>query len=184
MTAAARLTVAAAARRALAEITALLDQIDWPDLDELAGRIVGARRVYLTGLGRSGLAARAVGMRLMHVGLDVHIVGDTTTPGIGTGDLLLAVSASGSAATVRQAKTAVGLGAQLIAITNGEPNPLEQLADNVIKIPSRTRVPTHQHAGSLFEQGTLLLGDAVCAAVQDLLHVSEADLDRRHANLA
>jgi len=40
-----------------------------------------------------------------------------------------------------------------------------------------------QHAGSLFEQAILLLGDALAWHVQQRLGVADAQLDARHANL-
>jgi 6-phospho-3-hexuloisomerase len=36
----------------------------------------------------------------MQIGLDAHVVGDATTPSIGTGDLLIALSGSGRTETV------------------------------------------------------------------------------------
>jgi 6-phospho-3-hexuloisomerase len=50
-------------------------------------------------------------------------------------------------------------------------------------LPARTAVPTIQHAGSLFEQSTLVLGDALCLAARTSLGVPESELDARHANL-
>ena len=46
-------------------------------------------------------------MRLMHLGLTVHIAGDTTTPAITSGDLLLVASGSGTTSgVVKSAETA------------------------------------------------------------------------------
>lgn len=70
-----------------------------PDAPALAAAVeltANARRVFVHGAGRSGLALQMTAMRLMHVGLQVHVVGETTTPAIGEGDLLLTASGSGT----------------------------------------------------------------------------------------
>ncbi len=38
-------------------------------------------RIFVTGLGRTGLMARGFAMRLMHLGRRVYHVGDVITPG-------------------------------------------------------------------------------------------------------
>ena len=77
------------------------------DLADVVRLIGGAPRVFLAGAGRSGLVLRMAAMRLMHLGLDVHVAGDTTTPAIREGDLLIAASGSGTTAgVVKAASTA------------------------------------------------------------------------------
>lgn len=58
-------------------------------------------------------------MRLMHLGLTVHIVGETTTPAIGPGDVLLVASGSGTTGgIIRGADSALGAGATVVAPVN------------------------------------------------------------------
>jgi 6-phospho-3-hexuloisomerase len=52
-----------------------------------------------------------------------------------------------------------------------------------VVIPAGTGVATVQHAGSLFEQACLILGDVLCGAFQTLQAIPDQELDRRHANL-
>src|ERR1700738_269625 len=59
-----------------------------------------ANRIFVVGAGRSGLALRAAAMRLMHLGLNVFVTGETITPAIQKGDLLLAASGSGTTSTI------------------------------------------------------------------------------------
>ena len=51
-------------------------------------RMLTAKRVYVAGAGRSGLIARAFAMRLMHLGMEAYVVGETITPAMHTGDIL------------------------------------------------------------------------------------------------
>ena len=168
------------------EIQAVVDTLDTQrdELDELVSLILHAKRVYLTGAGRSGLAGRAIAMRLMHTGLDAYVVGETSTPGIAEGDLLLAVTSSGRGTIANQARIADGAGASVAAITTRADGDLQALSSATIVLPIRSDVPTEQHAGSLFEQSALVIGDAVCRIVQDRLGVPTSVLDERHANLS
>ena len=174
----------ALAGAAAEEIGRVVARVDPDDAVSAVAAIVAARRVFLAGSGRSGLVARAVAMRLMHTGLSAYSVGEAATPAIGDGDLLVAVSATGGGAVVEQARTARRVGADVLAVTAAPEAPLAGEADRLLVLPARTAVPTIQHAGSLFEQSTLVLGDALCLAVRLALGVPESDLDARHANLA
>lgn len=87
----------------LGEIQGVLDTFDYASLDIVAGELNAARHVVVAGEGRSGFMAKAFAMRLMHLGVPVHVVGETTTPALGSADLLVAVSGSGTtASTVRR----------------------------------------------------------------------------------
>ena len=69
--------------------------------------IIKAGRIFVMGVGREGIAARAFAMRLMHLGKEVHWIWDDTTPGMHEGDLFIAVNGSGEighiAYTVKEA---------------------------------------------------------------------------------
>src|SRR5215207_4915860 len=97
------------------EAIALVDDIVVRDL---LVAIDAASRIFLLGEGRSGLVGRMLAMRLMHLGHQVYVVGETTTPSIGGGDLLIAISGSGETGTVvMMAEGARKTGAQVAAIT-------------------------------------------------------------------
>lgn len=174
------------------------------ELDSAAGRIAadeafalsrtteliaGSARIFVLGAGRSGLALRMTAMRLMHLGLTVHVVGEVTTPAIATGDLLLVASGSGTTASIlRAAQAALGSGARVAAITAASESPLAQLATETIVVPAADKLDrsgelSAQYAGSLFEQSVVLLGDAFFHAVWQRSGVSADELWPRHANL-
>ena len=71
------------------ELATVAVDIDRREMQRLVDVIAGANRLFVTGMGRSGLMARALAMRLMHLKLEVFVVGETTTPAIRKGDLLL-----------------------------------------------------------------------------------------------
>lgn len=171
------------AKEALSELAAILDCVEEPDLLDLRDRIARAPRVFFFASGRSLLSLRAVAVRLMHLGVSVHVAGETATPAIGEGDLLVVASARGGRAAQDAARVATDSGASTIAITSSRDSLPPRCVDATVVLPARTAVPTNQHAGSLFEQSLLVLGDAVCRSLQELWEVPSAELDRRHANL-
>src|SRR5512138_3472644 len=82
----------------LSEITACVRQVRAESLVEAEELIESASRIFVAGAGRSGLCMRALGMRLMHLGKTVYVVGETTTPSIAAKDLLIVGSGSGRTA--------------------------------------------------------------------------------------
>jgi 6-phospho-3-hexuloisomerase len=166
------------------EIRRVIDAVDPVALAALLAAAGQARRLFFSGQGRSGLVARAVAMRWMHLGVTAYVVGETVTPAIGGDDLLVCLSASGRrAAPLAHAGTARAVGARIAVLTATPGNPLAAAADLVTVIPAGTGVASVQHAGSLFEQTCLILGDVLCGIFQQLHAIADRDLDRRHANL-
>ncbi|WP_371739931.1 6-phospho-3-hexuloisomerase [Frigoribacterium sp. VKM Ac-2836] len=158
-------------------------------LDAFADLIDDAERVFVHGAGRSGLALRMTAMRLMHLGLEVHVVGEVTTPAIADGDVLLTASGSGTTSgIVAAARTAVDAGARVAAITTAADSPLADLAEAVLVVPAadkqdRSGAASAQYAGGLFEQTVVLLGDAVFHALWKRSGADADELWPRHANL-
>src|ERR1700688_1017523 len=68
-------------------------------LDGLIEAIVAAKRIVVFGLGREGLQMRGFAMRLFHMGRQVAVWGDITTPEVGPGDLFFASAGPGDLAT-------------------------------------------------------------------------------------
>lgn len=158
-------------------------------LDDTAAALTNAQRVFVTGAGRSGLALRMTAMRLMHLGLVVHVVGDVTTPAITAGDLLLVVSGSGTTSgSVRAAEIAAKSGATTIALTTAPESPLARLAHIVIELPAAQKLDhgdaiSRQYSGSLFEQAVVWIGDALFYTLWQRSNETSEQLWPRHANL-
>jgi 6-phospho-3-hexuloisomerase len=173
----------------LHEIEAVLARVDAAAPERAADALAAAPRVFVTGEGRSGFMARAFAMRLMHLGLPVHVIGETTTPALGDGDRLVAVSGSGTTeATVRHAERAVANGAAVMAVTSATDSPLAALADVTLLIPAATKYrrpgepATVQPLSSLFDQCTHVLLDVVCLALAGARGVDNAAAVAAHAN--
>ena len=82
----------------------------------------------MAGEGRSGFSAKGFAMRLMHLGYTVYVVGETITPAIKEGDILIGVSGSGkSISVVDAARKAKEKNASVIAVTSKESRRLRDL---------------------------------------------------------
>jgi len=160
-----------------------------PALDAAAASLGQAERVFVLGAGRSGLALRMTAMRLMHLGLDVHVVGEVTCPAIRAGDVLLVASGSGTTGViVRAAETAAAVGAEIVAFSTDPESPLGRLAHITVVIPAAAKQDNRgqvsaQYSGGLFEQAVLLVGDAIFHTLWRASGASAGELRPRHANL-
>lgn len=178
-----------AANVVMSENQRALTRIDWLTVENLIGSISRSKRVFVCGEGRSGLAVRMAAMRLMHLGRRVHVVTETTTPALGSGDVLIAVSGSGGTpGVVMVAEQARAAGGEIVAVTTATSSRLAMIADLVVPIPAagkhdHTSESSAQFAGSLFEQATVLLFDTVFHALSRQLGKTPETLWLAHANL-
>jgi len=173
----------------LEEIRGVLAKVDRAQASAFAEKLYDAGHVLVTGEGRSGFMARAFAMRLMHLGLSVHVVGETTTPAVKDTDTLVAVSGSGTTAgTVRVAQKGHELGAEVLAVTTDPDSPLAQSAGHVLVLPAATKyrradeAATIQPLSSLFDQTTHIVLDVVCLQLAERRDVDNAGAFRAHAN--
>lgn len=164
------------------EITELLTRVDPSQFDQLITEFSDQeRRWFLSGQGRSGLAAEMGAMRLMHLGRVVHYVGEATAPSVRAGDGLLLVSGSGeTAVTLKFASVAKAEGARLVVLTTRPASTLAQMADALLVVPVAA---TAQFGGSLFEQSCIVLLDALVMALARRLPNAHGVMLRRHTNL-
>ena len=78
-------TLAQLSKGALKDLEGVFAVMPEDALDGLIEAIVAARRIVVFGLGREGLQMRGFAMRLFHMGRDVAVWGDMTTPALGRG---------------------------------------------------------------------------------------------------
>jgi len=173
----------------LQEMTTVLERVNRKEVIELVDRLDDAPRVFVTGEGRSGFMARAFAMRLMHLRLPVHVIGETTTPSVASGDVVIGVSGSGTTAgTVRVAEQAVLVGATVHAVTTDPGSPLARHADVVLTVPAATKyrrggeAATIQPLSSLFDQATHVVLDVVCLELAGRRGVDNSAARAAHAN--
>jgi 6-phospho-3-hexuloisomerase len=149
------------------------------------GREVGrARRIFVAGLGRSGLMAKAFAMRLMHLGLSVHVVGETTTPEIGEGDLLVCCSRRGESGSHNHFIDLAHEARARVAVLTACPESTNaRRADLTVTLPVDDTLESRQPLGALFEQGLLLVLEALIVKLMGDLQVDEEAMKRHHTSL-
>jgi len=157
------------------------------------------KKVLVIGAGRSGLIGKAFAMRLMHLGFNVFVLGDTIVPPLTVDDVVIAISGSGrTRLVVTAAEVAKSIGAKVVALTTYIDSPLANIADLVIEVPGRTKISNENDyhirqlmglheplapLGTLFEVTAMVILDAVIAELMIRLGKTEEDLRMMHANI-
>jgi len=175
---------------ALVPLSRVLSRVRRPEVLAFEKTLLGARRVFVTGLGRTGLMARGFAMRLMHLGRRVYHVGDVITPAIRRGDLLVICSRTGrSPVLLYYVRIAREAGARVALVTADRASPVAKRSDAVLVIPSEAKTTGRASGrrgalaaplGSLFEQALLVVLDEVVARLMEPLGLTPEDLRRIH----
>ena len=164
---------------------------DVGQIEALMDEIIAAKRIFVMGVGREGIAARAFSMRLMHLGKEVHWIWDDTTPGMGEGDLFIAVNGSGQIGHIHYVvEQARRTGARIAVVTGAPRQKTPQLADCVLFVPAyvfngtdERCVPSIQPMGALFEQHCFLLYDIIIGMLEEKMQLDHAKMEARHRNI-
>lgn len=183
------------------KIRAIANTISDEDVEKLLAELLKAKRIYVIGAGRSGLVAKAFAMRLMHLGLQAYVVGETITPALNTGDVMVIFSGSGRTKTVADiAETAKDLGAHLCLITSNKESRIgkisdciviiehqrDEVEDDALEFEIRQMMGDHKSfapLGTLFETASMIFGDAVISRLMEITKTDENALKNRHTNI-
>ncbi|MEN6443542.1 MAG: 6-phospho-3-hexuloisomerase [Methanoregula sp.] len=171
------------------------------DIEKFITELLNAQRIYVMGAGRSGLVAKAFAMRLMHLGLQAYVVGETITPALSPGDVIVVFSGSGKTKTVADiAETGKDLGAHICLITANADSRIGKIANSIVIIEHqrddveddaaefeiRQMMGEHKSfapLGTLFETASMVFGDAVISRLMEITKTDESALKNRHANI-
>ena len=187
-------------RAILDNIESAQEYLDEEAIEKFEDIIINSKNIFVTGAGRSGLAAKAFAMRLMHLGLSAYVVGETISPAIYEDDCIIAISGSGETNTiVSAAKIAKNRGSKVLALTSYPDSTLGQLCDSFILVKGRTKkevddenyIKRQIHGnytsltplGTAFELTTLVFLDAIVSELMEKMHQTESDLKARHTVL-
>ena len=174
---------------AAAELQAAAARVNEGELTALITAIAAAKSVVLHGVGREGLMMRALAMRLYHLGLDAHMVGDMSCPPVGPGDLLIVSAGPGDFATIAAlVRVAQAAGATTACITAQPHAPVPKACDHVLTIPAQTMADDQAPAsvlpmGSLFEGAQFLVFEILILMLRDHIGATPAAMRARHTNL-
>jgi 6-phospho-3-hexuloisomerase len=184
-------------------ISAALRGLDRGEVETLLESLIDTRtrgkKVLVVGAGRSGLVGKAFAMRLMHLGFQVYVLGETINPNVGDDDMVIVISGSGKTTVpLAAAQMARSLNAKVVAITSQEESPLAQTAGLVVDIPGREDIAAEdeyhirqlkgQHEslapmGTMFEDTTMIFLDSIIAELMNRLGLSVDAMRERHATI-
>jgi 6-phospho-3-hexuloisomerase len=183
------------------KIRSIANTISDEDVEKFISELLNAKRIYVIGAGRSGLVAKSFAMRLMHLGLEAFVVGETITPAMRQGDMMVVFSGSGRTKTVADiAETAKEIGAKIGLITANADSRIGKISDCIVIIEHhrdaveddaaefeiRQMMGDHKSfapLGTLFETTSMIFADAVISRLMEITKTDETALKNRHTNI-
>lgn len=146
--------------------------------------VIDSRKVFIYGVGRSGLIAKAFAIRLVQMGLEVYFIGETITPIVEEGHVVVIVSYTGETMSATQTANIVRrVGAKVVSITANSHSKLAAASNLVLEIhpPKDEERKRLAPLGTVFEDATLIYLDSIVATLMDKLGQSEGGMRKRHA---
>jgi len=169
------------------KIRDILDNVPQNDIDKVKKLFFSSNRIFVYGAGRSGLVAKAFAIRLVHLGFQTFVIGETITAPVQKGDLVVIVSGSGETIpAVMTAEIANNLDAYVVSITAKKKSEIAKFADVTLFISATCdELERKKFAplGTLFEASVWILLDGLIADLLDSKSESEEKMRSRHATL-
>jgi len=183
----------------LAGINGIIQTVEDQEVEKMIRMILEAKKdkILLLGTGRSGFVGRAFALRLMHLGFNVYVSGETITPALTPEDLVIVISGSGTTTTVvAQAEVAKAVGSKIVSVTSHPDSPLAKVSDEIVVVKGRSKIDQifdyegrqisgeydNAPLGTMFELSVMVFLDAVIADLMHKLGIHEIDLRKRHSN--
>ncbi|MDY6984903.1 MAG: 6-phospho-3-hexuloisomerase [Candidatus Thermoplasmatota archaeon] len=162
-----------------------LDKLDECAINDMVESFFECDKMFIYGVGRSGLASKGFAMRLMHLGFKIYVMGETVSPPVNEGDLVILVSGSGRTnSVVKIAQLSKEVRAKIVVITAEKNSPLADLADLTIALDvQKDKNPKLAPLGTLFEDGSLVFFDCIISELLDRMGENEDRMTARHASL-
>jgi 6-phospho 3-hexuloisomerase len=169
------------------KIKYILESVSKEDIEKVRNLFFNSNRIFVYGAGRSGLVAKAFAIRLVHLGFQTFVIGETITAPVQKGDLVVIISGSGETIpAVMTAEIANNLDAYVISITAKKKSEIAKFADITLYISSSCDEEERKRyapLGTLFEASVWILLDGLTAYLLDSKKESEEVMRSRHATL-
>lgn len=152
-------------------------------LEKFIDLILSKKTIFIYGSGRSGLVGQYFAVRLVQLGLDVHFVGDMTTPIIEKDDLTILISNTGETmSAVQTANIARRLGSHVVSVTSSPNSKLAHASNTVIHIKTGNDSDGDLlPLGTLFEDSSILVFDCLIPYLMKKLEMTDSDMRKKHA---
>ncbi|MCK4332176.1 MAG: SIS domain-containing protein [Thermoplasmatales archaeon] len=169
------------------KIKDILGDVTKNDIDKVITLFFEANRIFVYGAGRSGLVSRAFAIRLVHLGFQTFVIGETIGAPVKKDDLVFVISGSGEAIpTVMTAEIARNIGAKLVVVTGERKSRITKFADIAIFLSAGCKDEERKQLaplGTLFEASAWILLDSIIAEIMRSKGETEESMQSRHATL-
>ena len=161
--------------------------LDSESIEKLIEELLNAQKIFVFGTGRSGLVAKAFAMRLMQLGLNVYVIGETISPPTEKNDLIILVSGSGEThSVVFAAQVCRKIGTKIVGVTSDSNSTLAKYSDLIITLKGGNKYRKNAEwkiapLGTLFEITAMVFFDAIVAELMSRKGMEEETLRKRHA---
>ena len=151
------------------------------DIKSIVNLINTSKTIFALGNGRSGLISKALANRLLHLGFNVHSIGEITCPKVKPNDLLIVFSKTlNNENIINNIKQSIKCDAKVLIITSDGYKKACQYADEIIHIKCSN---TSQPMGTLFEQSSLIISDSLVLDIMNHKKYDTSVLSNNHANI-
>ena len=169
------------------KINDILAHVSQDEINAVKKFFSESERVFVYGAGRSGLVAKAFAIRLVHLGFQTFVIGETITGPVQKGDLVIIISGSGETIpAVMTAEIAHNLDAKVVSITGKKKSGIAKFADLTLYISASCNDSERKRyapLGTLFEASVWILLDGIIASLLESKKETEETMRSRHATL-
>lgn len=165
-------------------VSEALERIDPSVIVRIVDLLDHAPAIFVYGAGRSGIIGRAFAMRLVQTGLRAYVIGESVTPIVKRGDMVLILSGRGESYSSMQTANIVRReGAELVVVTAHARSKLAHAATVLVALDFSEDLdrPRYAPLGTLFESASLRLTDALIAESMRTRGETEESMRGRHA---
>lgn len=172
------------------------DKISEKNLKGTVSLIVNSKKIYILGIGHSGMFGKILSMKLNHLGLKAYTVFDEINPPFDKNDLFIAISQSGETKTIISlVKKAKKLGGKVLSLTSNANSTLVNLSDKVLIIEKLANdiefsalsaigdKKNQNLLGALFGFNIYVLSYTLIIMLAKELKETPESINKRHANL-
>jgi 6-phospho 3-hexuloisomerase len=165
----------------------ILSRVAKSSIDEIIRSFFEANRIFVYGAGRSGLVSKAFAIRLVHLGFQTFVIGETIGAPIKKEDLVFIISGSGvTIPAVMTAEIARNIGAKVVVVTGVKDSRITKFADVTIVLSAECEDEERKQLaplGTLFEASAWILLDSIIAELMKSKNETEETMRARHATL-
>jgi 6-phospho-3-hexuloisomerase len=173
-----------AERYIIERIIQSLEASNIKERDRFIESILSTDKIFIYGVGRSGLVAKSFAIRLVQLGLKVFFIGETVTPIVEPNDLVIIISNTGQTmSAVQTANIVRRVGATVVAITSRDTSKLAHAASMVMYLDIKTYDKDSELAplGTVFENSAQIFLDAIVSELAKKMGATESQMRARHS---